>query len=191
MSKESGISRTSLIIYALAVLIAAFVGILLGNWYINSHQAEAFERQIGKHPYSTALLGSGDAFPSIELIDPDGMPVNTISLIEGHKSLIVMLSPGCEPYALIIDDWKENIDRIPSDLKVITDPRRAFRYWDKIGAPFPLYCDTAHKLSSVYGLEAYPTVIGIDDVGQIAFMVEGWREHFSFGDAYKLITMKK
>ncbi len=191
MSKEIRITRRELILYGIAFLAVAFVGVLLGNVFINSRQARAYERQVLTRPPATATIRSGDIFPAMELTDLDGRSIYTSALIKGHKTLFIVLSPGCEPCALAVAEWREYVDRIPDDLSIIGivnfGPDPALTYKSDTGFPFPLYCDSANILAADYGLIGFPTIVGIDDDGKVAFIREGWQEGFSPLNAYKII----
>lgn len=192
MSREIKIARRELFLYGLAFLAVAFLGVLLGNWFITSRQAGAYGRQAFTRPPSSTSIKMGDSFPSLDLADLDGGSVNTYELIAGRKILIVLLSPGCEPCAQAIVEWSEYAGRIPDDLSIIgivnCDPVSALVYTSEYDFPFGLYSDTANVLASDYGLVGYPTVIGIDEKGKVMFISEGWREGFSPLDAYKMIA---
>jgi thiol-disulfide isomerase/thioredoxin len=191
MSREIRITRRELILYSIAFLVVAFVGVLLGNWFITSHQARAYERQVLTRPPATATIKSGDIFPAMELTDLDGRSVSTSALINGHKTLLILLSPGCEPCALAIAEWQEYKNKIPDDLSIIgvvnIEPDPALLYISDNGFPFSVFCDTANILAVDYGLVGFPTIVGIDDKGKVIFISEGWQEGFSPLKAYKLI----
>jgi hypothetical protein len=192
MSKEIRFTRTSLILYGLGIVIVAFLGVVMGNWFIGSRQSGAYDYQMGLRPNSTALLKKGDRFPSIDLVDLDGRAVNTVSVTAGYKTVIITLSPACEPCALAVGEWSHYVDDIPPDMRILgitdTDPLQAVSYREKTAFPFPIYCDTAHVLPVVYGLNSYPTRIGINEAGRVSFVGEGWSDGFTPLDAYELIT---
>jgi peroxiredoxin len=192
MTENIKISRRDFILYGLAILIFAFLGVVMGNWYISNRQARNYDRQIqNARPHSVASIKSGDEVPSLEMLDLNGKPVNLQLLTGGSKTLIITLSQGCEPCALTIAEWNEQVDKIPPDLKIIgisnSAPDQARAYADETGFHYAIYCDTAHVLASDYGLEAFPTVIGVDKTNHVSFISEGWLEGFTPLEAYKII----
>jgi peroxiredoxin len=195
MPEEIKITRTSLILYGLAVLVVAFLGVMMGSWVIGKRQAGAYERWTSAGRSSPMAFKKGDRFPSIDLIDLEGKPINTALLISGHKTVIITLSPGCEPCASMVNEWNQYADKIPPDLKIIgitnLGAGQALAYRNETGFPFQIYCDTAHVLSAVYGLEAFPTMVGLDMAGRVSFVGEGWLDGFTPLDAYREITERE
>ncbi len=191
MSEEIRITRRNLILLGFAVLAVAFLGVLAGNWFMEMRQARKYDNRMSMRRHASALIKEGDQFPSVELIDLNSESANTDFLVEGHKTVIITLEPGCEPCALVAEEWQQYADDIPHDLDIFgitnVDARQALEYKEKTGFPFPVYCDTARTFTTVYGLEAFPTVIGLDDVGRVSFVSEGWPGGLSPIDAYEKI----
>ena len=192
MAEEVRLSRAGIVLFGLAVVVVAVLGMAAAYWLFGKRQADAYERRLSAGLPSMSLLKKGDEFPSIELINTGGEPVNTANLIAGHKAIIVTLSPGCEPCALLVDSWKSQVDKIPRDLKIIgitsLSADQTLNYMDKTGFPFEMYCDTTHVLAVEYGLGAFPSIIGVDEVGRIVFVGEGWADGFGPEDAYRMIA---
>ncbi|MCP4582916.1 MAG: redoxin domain-containing protein [candidate division Zixibacteria bacterium] len=193
MPKDVKVTRTGLVLYGIAILVVAFVGVLMGNWLIGARQTQTYEHQIRQiRQHVTALIKDGDQFPSMELIDLDSKPINALTLFENHKNLLITISPGCKPCALTIAEWQEYIDTIPSDIRIIgiidANPGQARAYISETDFPFVMYCDTSHVLPDKYGLQAFPSVVGIDEKGRVVFVREGWLEGFTPLDAYEIFA---
>jgi peroxiredoxin len=195
MSENSGISVKAAILYGLAIIVVAFVGVVLGNWFVQWRQASNVPPRptLGDWPVvNKSLLNPGERFPSEELLDMDSNTVMMDSVIAGRNTLVLLLSPGCEPCAVAIDDWKEEAESLPRDLLVIClaggDLADIRAYRSERDIPFPLYCDPYMVYTQQYDLVIFPTVVGVNNAGQVALVWHGYGGEHGLADYYGAIT---
>jgi len=192
-SGEIRFSRISLVLIGLAVIAVAFLGVTAGLWFVNWRQDQAYDQQVQAMRHGEgSLFQPGDFFPAVELVDLSGNSDNIAVLAHGQKTLMLLMSIGCDPCTEAIQTWKQDADKSPSDLQVLGICQGDFEYAQvykkKTGFPFPLYCDTGHVFPAECGLDVFPSVVGLTADGRVAFLREGRHADITLLDAYDLIT---
>jgi peroxiredoxin len=180
-------SKTQWFIAALAVLVLAFVGSVAGRWFAGWRQDRAHREKLEKlYSSNPAKLNVGDVFPQFELLDSEGNTVHTGSLIDARLTLVFFLAPACDMCAELIDAYREQENRLPSELNAFAvcpdTPAIARLYADEHSLPFPLYCDTAQSFQFNYGVIAFPTLMALDRDGVIRYINFGMMEDYALED---------
>jgi peroxiredoxin len=189
-------SIKSIVLYGLAVLVVAFVGVLAGNWFVEWRRGQPLKISADNWAaLNRTSLNGGDPFPSEELLDPDSNVVNIGAVLDGRKTVIVFLAPGCEPCAMAIDNWKKEAGKLPAGLAVMGiangGPAEVREYRDKTEFPFPVYADPHYLYTQQYDISSFPTTVGLGGDGRVAFVMHGFDEDFSLTDANELIAQSE
>jgi peroxiredoxin len=166
--------------------------VVAGRWYVDWKQSRAYDQQLKAMRHGRgSLLKPGDPFPDVEVVGLNGSPSGTLKIVEDQTTLLLLVSVGCEPCTEMINTWKQDLNDLPSDVQVIGicqgDPEYAEVYMKKTGFPFLLYCDTGYVFPSKYGLDVFPSMVGLTADGLIAFLFEGRHATISLLDGSDLI----
>ena len=193
MAKKLEINAKTAVLYGLAVIVVAFVGVLAGNWFVR-WQNQGYEPvtpdnwEMGNR----TALNRGDQFPVENLFTLTGDTVSFADLLEPKTTLLLFLSPGCGPCKMAISSWKEEADDVAGRFNVIGIAAGAI---DEVAAyakdnefPFPMYCDADLLYVQQYDLSSFPTLVGLNDSGQVSCVIHGYKEGFGLVDAFELIT---
>ncbi len=187
MSNNQKPSVKSIILYGLAIIVVAFVGVLAGNWFVNWRQGDQQSAAYGD--VNMSLLKIGEAFPVEELVDLDSNIVSTGDFAAGKPALILFISPGCEPCKMALDVWAGEIPEISDKVSVFAiaagDVSDIVAYKAKIGVDFPVYCDVDYLFPQQYDITSFPSIVGVTKNRLVAFVVHGYSEDFTLADAYE------
>ncbi len=193
MTENTRPSVKSIVLYGIAIIVVAFIGVLAGNWFV---QWRSGQQSSGYPPDSweaanRSLLRKGELFPNENLTDLDSNTVNIESLLAGHKTLILLISPGCEPCELAIKDWIEAADDVGTEYGIIGigvgEVEDIQAYKEKTSFPFPLYADVDYLYPQQYDLISFPTMVGLTADSKVALVLHGYREDVSLTDACSMI----
>lgn len=195
MGENPGISVKAAVLYGLAIIVVAFIGVVLGSWFVEWKQSRNLPAAVGLDEWQSinrSLLKEGDPFPVEELLDMDSNVVTTDSVIPGKKTLVLFLSPGCEPCAMAIEAWKKSVDTAPEDLALIGiaagDLADVRAYRDQHEIPFPVYCDSYMLYAQQYEITAFPTLIGLNEAGQVKLVWHGYNDRYTLINYYKAVS---
>lgn len=190
MSNSQKPSIKSIILYGLAIIVVAFVGVLAGNWFVNWRQERQWAEQEAYAEANRSLLRINEPFPDEELYDLEGNRISTKQLVAGKPLLILFIAPGCEPCKSALDVWTPEIAEISDRAKVIGiaagDVEDVAAYKAKMGLEFPVYCDVDYMFPQQYDIVSFPSIVGVTAEGLVGFVKHGYREDFSLSDAYEL-----
>ncbi len=192
MSGDIRVSKKGLAGIALGALIVAISGVFLGSWFIGWRQVSADQSELFRQHFNRlGIVEKGMQPPQVEIIDIDGQPFYLKDLVSGQNTVVLFMSVGCDPCTEAIEQWKEYAADIPEGLQVIGvnngDCDDVGDYIAMTGMPYPVYCDTAHVLALDYGINQYPSIMGIGSDGVIAFLGAGMYEFFTPQNALELI----
>ena len=192
MAEKLEINVKTAVIYGLAVIAVAFIGVIAGNWFVQW-------RNPGYQPPSPAdwqatnrsSLNEGDQFPVENLCDLDSNIVNVADLIGKQTTLLLFVAPGCEPCKMAIDSWKQEVDDLAGRVTVLGiaagEVTEVAAYAKKTEFPFPIYCDVDLLYVQQYDLTSFPTVVGLNDSGQVSCVLHGFNSDFDLTDAAELV----
>src|SRR3990172_6501514 len=95
MSKTLQVTRRQAMFLMLGVMVAAFLGVLVGSFIIpKTSNIQRFETNI--------LLKAGQAFPEAAFVSLDGRDYNLPQLLQGKKSILIFLTTDCPHCELLI-----------------------------------------------------------------------------------------
>jgi len=103
-----------------------------------------------------ATLKPGDAAPSFDLLDQNGVSVR-LSDYAGRKLLIYFYpkadTPGCTVQSNAVRDAREDFSKLGVDVLGISPdrPEDQAAFDRKFGLSFPLLADTDHAVADAYG----------------------------------------
>ena len=93
---------------------------------------------------------------------------------------------------MAIDSWKEEAGDIAGRFNVIGigagEVAGIAAYAKENEFPFPMYCDADMLYIQQYDLSSFPTVVGLNDSGQVACVLHGFREDFGLVDIAELVN---
>lgn len=124
-------------------------------------------------------LRVGNAFPSVGLIaEPDTADnmarIATGDVIGAHSALILFLTQNCEPCDATVKAWSASLAGLPADVLVFgvinASPEARNGYRVQTDAMFPIYSDSQGAFASKYNVAVYPSLVGVDANGKIAFV---------------------
>jgi peroxiredoxin len=172
---------------------ALFIGIV-GVTALSALACGRKESSNGAPPASGSLKPSM-TFPSVDVFTVDGETVNTTSLIQGHDSIVIFVSLGCESCEELIGTWKSMIDQISDDLSVFAlvqdEPEFAKQFVEEEDFPFPLYCEDKGIFARDYKIRVFPSVVGTTADGSVAFVGKAVTPSFTPAKAMDLLEKVK
>ncbi len=134
-------------------------------------------------------LKAGETFPACTFMGLDGQPADLYQTLEGKKSLMVFLSTDCHPCGALTDKFNEEYPKAGTEYKLVGisyEPLpKMMQYRDEKKLTFPLYQDTLGKFTAQYGIDSYPTLIGLNEKQQIVFIEFGNKKGEDLGDYLK------
>ncbi|MEW6412915.1 MAG: redoxin domain-containing protein [Candidatus Zixiibacteriota bacterium] len=195
MSDNQKPSIKSIILYGIAIIVVAFVGVLAGNWFVSWRQERQWAEQEAYAEANRSLLRINEPFPTEQLYDLDGNAISTEQLIAGKPLLILFIAPGCEPCKNALDVWTPEIAGISDRATVIGiaagDVDDVAAYKAKLGLQFPIYCDVDYLFPQQYDIINFPSIVGVTSDGLVGFVKHGYRGDFSLDDAYDLFSQSE
>jgi peroxiredoxin len=176
------------LLLAAAVAAMAFLGVIAGNWYLERQRHREVSGKIERLPGGTATgLRKGDAFPDLPLVDLEGQPTTTAAVAGGTPSVVIFVSIHCETCTEAVLAWSAGAREVPPGANVfaIADNEREYVrvYAEKTDFPFPLYCDEAGRFGDEFDVTVYPTAVGVDETGRIAFVRHGFEHGYTLARA--------
>ena len=193
MADKIEINAKTAVIYGLAVIAVAFVGVIAGNWFVpwrnpGYQMPSPADWQVNNR----SLLNQGDQFPVESLYDLDSNIVNVADLIGQQTTLLLFVAPGCEPCKMAIASWKEEVDDLAGRVTVLGvaagEVAEVVAYVKETEFPFPMYCDVDLLYVQQYDLTSFPTVVGLNDSGQVSCVLHGFNSDFGLVDAAELVN---
>lgn len=122
-------------------------------------------------------------FPSVLLKDLNDKIVAGDRILEGKKTVVLFISPTCEPCSEEVEKWKPYLPNVKPPFQVIgisPDPVGELALYAKEHQiNFPVYSDPSGKLVEHFSLSTYPTVVGVTADRIVKFIQPGYRAHLS------------
>ncbi len=176
----SSTQKTVLIIAAVFAAMAAFT---LASYRSRDKKAAQPEQPVATAPDTTRAepdeLVVGNAFPKVGLIaEPDTAEnmahIATGDVIGAHSALVLFITPNCEPCDATVKAWSAAMGGLPADVLVFgvlnAGPETRNGYRVQTDAQFPIYSDGEGAFASKYHVAVYPSLVGVDANGKIAFV---------------------
>jgi len=92
---------------------------------------------------------------------------------------------------MAIASWKEEVDEIAGRFNVIGIAAGGIAeiaaYAKATEFPFPMYCDAELLYVQLYDLSSFPTIVALNDSGQVSGVFHGFNESFGLVDAAELV----
>ncbi|NNF06550.1 MAG: redoxin family protein [Candidatus Eisenbacteria bacterium] len=189
MSEFTGTKKvaTSLILLGLAISL----GVLAGKRYPEWRQNRDHEQKLNAIRTGEATeLQAGRLFPNLQILDTEGTASNTDDLLEQNDSVILLLTTDCEPCHDSIFHWSRSVASI-TDVQflflAVDEPGLVYDYAQSLEFPVPLYCDDTQRLATEFGVNLYPTIVGVDQNKRIRFVRHGLDSDFDPPTAAELL----
>lgn len=117
-------------------------------------------------------------FPSVFLKDLSNKVVPADQLLEGKNTVILFISPTCQPCSDEIERWKPYLPSLQPPFQVIgispEPPAELVLYVKEHQINFPLYSDPAGTLVEYFSLSTYPTLVGVTTQRIVKFIRPGY-----------------
>ncbi len=185
MAEPLQITKKQVIFLLLGVLAMAFLGVMAGSYFVKSRAGN----DSGPKPGSNILLKVGQVLPNYTFMSLDGQHVDLYQTLEGKKSILIVLSTDCHPCGELANRFNKDYPKIGADCKVVGisfEPMTALiQYQKDKNLTFPLCQDTLGKFTGQYRIDSYPTLIGLNEKKEIAFIEFGNREEKGLKDYLK------
>lgn len=185
----------SVLVVGIGFFVVAFIGIVAGSWFVNYRSAQAYSERGPKYkPIDNCLLKENDLFPDLTLLDIDGNQVNGQDIFHGNITAVMFIEPGCDPCKLAMKYWSSFKDNLPTNFDIVaisgTGGEYLMKYLKESEFPYPVYSDTAHRFVIDYGMNGFPSVVGVGSDGKVAFPFSHIHGDFSPIDVYMAINKK-
>ena len=122
-------------------------------------------------------------FPSVILKDLEDKVIASDRILHGKNTVVMFISPACEPCAEEIAKWKPIIPTLEKSFQVIgisSDPISELVYYvQEYQINFPVYSDPAADLVGYFSISTYPTLVGVTPQGIVKFIRPGYSAQLS------------
>jgi len=141
-------------------------------------------------------LRAGELFPAVVLTTPanqNGVTarVDSHTIVAGREALVFFLSEDCEPCTQAARRWSDPSAQVPAEALIVgiidQPPAVRDRYVAQHQISFPVLSDSADVFGREYGVEVYPTLVGVDANGTMVFVRHGMDDGFTPGVALELL----
>ncbi len=167
------ISKKQIVFLLLGISTAAFLGIVAGSYVVQQKTARA--SKLG----ANLLLKVGQIFPHYRFVGADARFPDFDPSVDGKKSVLFFLTTDCGFCNEAIGRWANAYSKFKSKYQVVgisyekMDVLKEYQVKKKV--PFPLFNDSLGKFTAEYKIDAYPTLIGINEKREIVFIEFGNR----------------
>ncbi|MGH8004327.1 MAG: peroxiredoxin family protein, partial [Limisphaerales bacterium] len=123
------------------------------------------------------LLKKGDVLPEFPLESLDGSQVGSGKLLAGKKTVLMFFTSDCGHCVKAIERWDSAYIDLNMPFQIIgisyetLDKLRGYKLSRSVG--FPFYRDPDGEFTGQHKIQTYPTFIGVDEKGRIAFVDVG------------------
>lgn len=151
----------------LGVIIAAGAGLYLGLG-----MRETFNPAEERYEQTTpaTLLGSGEEFPDVPVMDADSV-IQSTSMLLDNGGVVIFMELGCPPCSVMSDNWNGALaswkDHPPVWGISSASMDRIAHYREQLGVTFPILCDTGMVFESAYQVVDFPLQLVVDSAGII------------------------
>lgn len=171
MTETIQLAKKQVIFLFIGVMAAAFLGVIAGSYFLRLKTVRAAK------PGAGLLLKVGQVFPDYEFVGLDGKAYDLYQNLRGKKSVLIFLTTDCGHCIQVAERWDSAYSRISLDYKVVGisfEPLEKLREFQTAkNVSFPLYNDPQGKFTGKYKFDGYPTLIGLNQKKEIAF-IELW-----------------
>jgi peroxiredoxin len=158
-----------------AIKYVLFLVVVLGVAYFGVKLGMKTETPISNHPPEeetlTSDLVTGTAFPDVTLLDMQGSPISTQTLLAGKGGLAVFMDFACPPCKEMIEKLQRAYTNDISDITIVgvafAKPSDVAEYCQKTGITFPVYCDTSLVFVNKYMVMNFPLLVTVGKSGII------------------------
>ncbi|MGH8015333.1 MAG: peroxiredoxin family protein, partial [Candidatus Zixiibacteriota bacterium] len=120
-------------------------------------------------------LGPGKQFPDIELIDGLYNPATSKSILDENGTVILFMDHQCPPCKDVAQFWQKMIeDGAVNKTQVVgicfANAANIYEIHNKYQIDFPIYADERYTFLDHYGVDAFPLVLIVDELGMITYI---------------------
>ncbi len=178
------------VLAGVGTLFMAFLGVMAGNQYLSWREsADLQDRLADAAAGESSALRPGQQLPSVTIVGTEGVTTDILSFSRDADLFIVFLSISCEPCTESVRAFGEGTRN--GEIRVVgvceDDVEYANVYAEKNAIPFSVFSDTGSIFFEQYGVNVFPTVVGVHRGGEIAFVRHGADSGFGYDEAVKLL----
>lgn len=157
------------ILFAIAVVVVAVLGIYLGTSWRDSRDPMIHE---GHRPAQASALQTDTPWPNVPLMRPDSSAAESVGLIGESGAVVIFVEPGCPPCSTMSANWEQwiaegTVPDVPVFGITTASPQGIENYRAYLGLSFPVYIDTGRVFEGVYAVYEFPLRLEIDGHGVI------------------------
>jgi peroxiredoxin len=123
------------------------------------------------------LLKAGQAFPRGSFIDMEGKSFDLEGALKGKKAFLIFFTTECPHCTDALQKWVEYYPKRGAEYEVAAisyEPvEKLRRYKEERKLSIPVFNDSIGKFTGAYKIEVYPTIIGVNERREIAFVEIG------------------
>lgn len=180
MTEVIRLSRKQVVFPLAGVLVTAFLGILVGSYSVR------FRMAMRNGPGENLLLRVGQIFPDYKFAGLNPEQPDLSKNLEEKKSVLIFLTTDCGHCLQVINRWDSlylNIRHAYQVVGISFEPMGKLKtYQADKGLKIPLYNDPDGKFTGKYKIDSYPTILGVNEKREIAFIEFGNRPKKSVED---------
>ncbi|HXF48289.1 MAG TPA: redoxin family protein [Verrucomicrobiae bacterium] len=182
MAGDFAISKKLMLVLMGGVLAASFLGIFAGTSFTEWNSTRKRDARMKEK----MLLKAGQSFPHGSFIDMEGKSFNLEKALEGKKTFLIFFTTECPHCTDALQKWVEYYPNRDSEYEVAAisyEPvDKLRRYKEERNLSIPVFNDSIGKFTGNYKIEVYPTIIGVNEHREIAFVEIGNNPKKSVGD---------
>jgi len=172
MNGNPRLTKKTIFLLMGGVLVAAFLGVSAGSYFIQWNSGRKRDAQVKDR----ILLKVGQTFPRGNFVDVEGKSYLERDL-GGKKTILIFFTTECHHCETALQKWADFYPNRNSEYEVVAisyEPVDKLRsYKTEKNLSFPVFNDSVGKFTGTYKIEAYPTIIGINEHREIAFIEIG------------------
>ena len=174
MTENIQLNKKTLVILFLGVLLTAFLGVMAGSYFMQMRAEKP-------HKAGEKLkLKVGQIFPDYNFNSLAGERNQLYQLLDGKKAVLLFISTDCGACGPETQKWSVSYPQTSSQYAVLgiasEIPGAIKEYQTSHNLSFPLFYDSLGKFTDEYKIDAYPTLIGLNEKKEIVFIEFGHKK---------------
>ncbi len=173
MAENIQLNKKTIIFLLSGVMLTAFLGVVAGSYFLKMQNQPP-------QPGANLKLKVGQTFPNYSFNTLNGKVTPIYQLIDGKKAVVLLISTHCGNCEPVTQEWSAFYPQGSSQYAVLgisSEISSAIKeYQTTKNLTFPLYYDSLGKFINEYKVDAYPTMIGLNENKKIVFIEFGYHK---------------
>ncbi len=185
MTEPIRFTKKTVILLLAGVVVTAFLGVWAGGYFVQLKAERESHAKVG----ADLLLKKGEVFPDYTFTNLEGQPVELSQKLQNKRTVLLFISTECGPCQVLTEKWSAAYSQVGSEFQVLGisgEPVNVVKEY-KAGKnlPFEMLADPEGKFIKQYKIDAFPTLIGLNEKNQIVLIEFGNRQEWSVPDYLK------